>query len=82
MKLSASNIIAWCEEWELDPADRRLLLQRYAEGEDEWELMGFMADLASEKMTAMYLDGTLLSLDDLLNTPRGWSGRRNFRRVL
>ncbi len=71
-KLTSSTIRAWCAEWEIDPRDLQLLLQRYAEGDDEWELLGFMADLARERRIELFEAGKLVSLKGFLDDPRNW----------
>jgi len=70
--LTTNYITAWCEEWEIAESDQQLLLQRYAEGDDAWELIDFMCDLARERRIELFRAGKLVSLEEFLNDPRKW----------
>jgi hypothetical protein len=78
MKLDSNYIRSWCEEWEIDPIDYALLLERYAEGDDDSGIIDFMCDLARERRVQLSRCRQLVTLDAILKNPLNWEYDRPF----
>ena len=70
--LTFGYIQAWCQEWNIDQSDLKLLIERYAVEDDDWALIDFMCDLAKERTCHLAQSGELVMLDEFLKAPRNW----------